>query len=72
MTLVDIIGDVYEFQYGAPTGVGIGSSVATVANFVHSAPAIVLPPNSSYILNEWATTNGTGTSFEVQLGFIEK
>jgi hypothetical protein len=72
VSLVDIVGDVYEWQFGSPTGIGVGSTPATVANFARSAPAIVLQPNSSYVLNEWASTNGTGTTFEVQLGFIEK
>ena len=68
-----IIGDVYEFQYGSPSGVGVGAVPATVANFVRSAPAICLQPQSSYVLNMWCiTTFTTGVTFEVQLGYVEK
>jgi hypothetical protein len=70
---INIIGDVYEWQFGAPAGVGVGSTPATVINCVRSAPAIVLQPQSSYILNCWAiTTFTTGFTAEVQLGFAEK
>ncbi len=72
MTLVDIIGDVYEWQYGAPSGVGVGSTPATVCNFVRSCPPIVLPPNSSYTLTLWSGTISTGITFEVNLGYAEK
>jgi hypothetical protein len=70
---INIIGDVYEFQYGAPSGVGVGSTPATVINCVRSAPAVCLQPQSSYVLNIWCiTTFTTGITMEVQLGFIEK
>ena len=70
---INIIGDVYEFQYGAPSGVGVGSTPATVINCVRSAPAICLQPQSSYVLNIWCiTTFTTGITQEVQLGFAEK
>jgi hypothetical protein len=68
----DVVGDVYEFQYGAPTGAGVGSVPATVGNFVRSTSAIVLQPQSSYVLNIWATTFTAGITMEVQLAFAEK
>ena len=73
VALINIIGDVYEWQYGAPMGVGVGSTPATVCNFVRSAPAICLQPQSSYVLNVFcATTFTTGFTAEVQLGYCEK
>jgi hypothetical protein len=73
VALIDIVGDVYEWQYGTPSMVGVGSTPATVCNFIRSAPAIVLQPQSSYVLNVWATTTfTTGITFEVQIGFAEK
>ena len=68
----DVVGDVYEFHYGAPFGSAVGSQVATVANFCRCVPAVVLQPQSSYILNIWASTFTQGISFEVQLAFAEK
>ncbi|MBI3334383.1 hypothetical protein HYZ97_02765 [Candidatus Pacearchaeota archaeon] len=72
VALADVVGDVYEFQYGSPVGTAQGSSVATVASFTRSAPAVVLPPQSSYVLNIWSATFTAGITAEVQLGFAEK
>ena len=68
----DVVGDVYEFQYGTPVGAGCGSVPATVGNFVRGSSAVVLQPQSSYILNIWATTFTAGITMEVQLAFAEK
>ena len=68
----DVVGDVYEFHYGAPMGSGIGSQIATVAHFARCAPPVVLQPQSSYVLNIWATTFTAGITMEVQLAFAEK
>jgi|SRR5579863_587044 len=68
----DVVGDVYEFHYGAPLGASVGSQVATVANFCRAVPAVVLQPQSSYVLNIWAATFTQGITFEVQLAFAEK
>jgi hypothetical protein len=73
VALIPIVGDIYEFQYGAASGTGVGSTPATVCNFIKSCPAVVLQPQSSYVLNIWATTTfTTGITCEVQLGFAEK
>ena len=69
----DVVGDVYEFQYGSPVGGATsGTQVATVMNTVRSTCPIVLQPQSSYILNLWASTNTQGVTMEVQLAFCEK
>ena len=68
----DVVGDVYEFHYGAPFGSTVGSAVATVANFAKCCPAVVLQPQSCYVLNIWSGTFSQGITFEVQLAFAEK
>ncbi len=71
--LINIIGDIYEWQYGSPYGHGVGATPATVAHFIRSAPAVCLQPQSSYLLNVFcATTFTTGFTAEVEMGFIEK
>jgi hypothetical protein len=72
VALADVVGDVYEFQYGSCFGDAVGSSPATVANFAHAAPAVVLQPQSSYLLNIWSGTFTQGITFEVELAFAEK
>lgn len=68
----DVVGDVYEFHYGAPLGTAIGSQVATVAHFARCSPPVVLQPQSSYVLNIWSGTFTQGITMEVQLAFAEK
>jgi hypothetical protein len=73
VALINIVGDVYEWQYGAPMGVGVGSTPATVMNVCRSMPAVCLPPQSSYVIVCWcATTFTTGFTAEVQLAYCEK
>ena len=73
VALINIIGDIYEWQFGSPYGQGVGSTPATVCHFIRSAPAVCLQPQSSYVLAVWcATTFTTGFTAEVQLGFAEK
>jgi hypothetical protein len=72
VALADVVGDVYEWQFGAPSGVGVGSSPATVANFVRSAPPIVLQPQNCFLMNIWSSTFTQGITWEVQIGYAEK
>lgn len=69
--LIDIVGDIYEWDFGGRAS-STGSNVATVAHFVHQMPPIVLPPNTSYVLNIWSATFTTGITFEVSMGFSER
>src|ERR1700687_4538389 len=66
VALIPIVGDIYEFQYGAAMGEAVGSTPATVCNFIKTCPDVVLQPQSSYVLNIWATTTfTTGITCEV-------
>jgi hypothetical protein len=71
VALADVVGDVYEWDFGGRAS-STGSTPSTVAHFVHQMPPVVLPPNSSYVLNIWSGTFTQGITFEVSLGFIEK
>lgn len=71
VALADVVGDIYEWDFGGRAS-STGSTPATVCHFVHQMPAVVLPPNSSYILNIWSGTFTQGITFEVSMGFIEK
>ena len=72
VALADVVGDVYEWQYGSSTGAGPSSTVATVSNFVRATAPIVILPQTSYILNIWSATFTQGITFEVQIGYMEK
>jgi hypothetical protein len=72
VALADVVGDVYEWQYGAPVGASPSSSVATVSNFVRATAPIVIQPNNCYLMNIWSSTFTQGITWEVQIGYAEK
>jgi len=72
VALADVVGDVYEFQYGMQGPSTFGSTPATVCAFTRAVPPIVLPPNTSYVLNIWSGTFTAGITFEISLGYSER
>jgi hypothetical protein len=72
VALADVVGDVYEWQFGAPFGSAGASTPATVCTFVRSAPAIVIQPQNCYLLNLWSSTFTQGITFEITIGYAEK
>jgi hypothetical protein len=70
VSVADIVGDIYEWTFGGTPGVD--QQIATAMHFVKAAPAVALPPNSSYLMYVWSGTFTQGITFEVQLGFVEK
>ena len=71
VALADVVGDVYEWDFGGRAS-STGGLVATVAHVVHQAPPVVLPPNTSYVLNIWSGTFTQGITFEVSMGISER
>ena len=71
-TGADVVGDVYEFHYGSPVACSVAPVVATVASLARSVAPVCIEPQSSYLLNIWATTFTQGITMEVQLAFCEK
>lgn len=72
IALADVVGDVYEWQYGSSAGGSVASSPATVATFVRATAPIQILPSCSYILNIWSGTFTAGMTAEVQIGYSEK
>jgi hypothetical protein len=72
VALADVVGDVYEWQYGSSLGASPSSTVATVSNFVRATAPIVIQPNNCYLMNIWSSTFTQGITWEVQIGYAEK
>lgn len=72
--VIDVAGDIYEFQYGqaAPTANGHEMGSTGVGHFILNFPAVVINPNSSYYLNLWKASMSGGVTFEVHVGWYEK
>jgi hypothetical protein len=70
---IGIVEDAYEFVYGAADGSGMGGSrVATVVDMARLVAPVVIGPGQSYVLHDWAGGIGTGRTYAVELGFIER
>jgi hypothetical protein len=72
VALADVVGDVYEWQYGGSGPGSSSSQVATVATFVRPTAPITIQPGNSYLMNLWSSTFTQGITFEVQIGYSEK
>jgi hypothetical protein len=72
VALADVVGDVYEWQYGSPAPGSSSSQVATVSTFVRATAPVVIQPQNCYLLNIWSATFTQGITFEVQIGYAEK
>ena len=72
VALADVVGDVYEWQYGSPAGGSSTSQVATVSSFVRATAPIVIQPQNCYLMNIWSSTFTQGITWEVQIGYCEK
>lgn len=72
-TTIDIIGDNYTIVFGAPTtNGGATSKVATLVDSSRVAPPIAVGPGQSFLLHQWAASQSTGPTFQVQMGWIER
>ena len=71
---IEIVGDLYEFNYGSGHGSGTlsGSRVATVADFQRSLPPVVIDPGDTYVLHFWRTSITVGMTTEVNFHYIER
>lgn len=72
VALADVVGDVYEWQYGSSAGGSSSSQVATVSTFIRATAPIVIQPNNCYLMNIWSSTFTQGITWEVQIGYAEK
>lgn len=72
-TTIDIIGDHYTIIFGAPSSNGGASSkVATLIDSSRVAPPLVVGPGQSFLLHQWATSQSTGPTFQVLMGWVER
>lgn len=70
---IDIIEDVYEMVFAASDGSGMGGSrAATVQDMARLAPPVVIGPNQSLLIHQWAGSQSTGPTFQVSFGYIER
>ncbi len=73
--VVSVIGDVYQFNFGSTEQIDPMSLVETgtaICNVTYGFAPVVIGPNQSFLVHQWATGQTTAPAFEIELGFIEK
>ncbi len=74
--VVSVIGDVYQFNFGATEQVDPNSLLETgtaICNVTHGFAPIVIGPNQNFQVQSWAASQGaTQHAYEIEFGFIEK
>jgi hypothetical protein len=73
--VISVIGDVYQFNFGATEQLDPMSLVETgtaICNVTYNFAPVVIGPNQSFFVQQWATGQTTAPAFEIEFGFIEK
>lgn len=73
--VINVIGDVYQFNFGSTEQVDPMSLVETgtaICNVCYSFAPVVIGPNQSWRVMQWAASQTTAPAFEVEFGFVEK
>jgi hypothetical protein len=68
---IPVIGDEYTIKFGgvdAPMGV----QISTITKSQINAPKLIIPPGSTALVNVWLLSQSAASSFEPNLGWIEK
>jgi hypothetical protein len=69
---IEVAEDTYEINFGGlGAGMVTGSRVATVAEFSRTVPPVVIGPGDSFLLHQWAASQGTGTTMQAVMTYIE-
>ena len=70
---IDIIEDSYTLIFGGHGGGSASNSrVATVADNTRVVPPVVVGPQESFLITQWAVSQSTGPTWEVVMGFVER
>lgn len=70
---IDVLHDQYDFLWGAPQAVSFNLLPTTTASHLAAVFApVVIQPNSSFLIHQWAAGQSTGPTLEIEFGFIEK
>lgn len=72
--IIDIVGDVYEFLYGANTGYLAGNPGSGAAPICYGIPApqLVIPPQWCLKIVAWRASAANATTYEFHADWIEK
>jgi hypothetical protein len=73
--VVSVVGDVYQFNFGSTEQIDPMSLVengTAVCNVTYGFAPVVIGPNQSFLVLQWAAAQTTAPAFEIELGYVEK
>ncbi len=73
--VINVIGDVYQFNFGATEQIDPMSLVETgtaICNVTYSFAPMVIGPNQNFMVLQWAAAQTTAPAFEIEFGYLEK
>jgi hypothetical protein len=74
-TALGVVGDVYQFSWGHEQGndpASLITSGTAIANVSFSFAPVVIGPNQSFLINQWAASQVGAASYEVEFGYTER
>lgn len=69
---IDIVHDIYQWNWGSPGPTISAPYVATVTEFVKNMMPICIPPGFLFGMTHWDASQSAGPTMEYELGYIEK
>jgi len=73
--VINVVGDVYQFNFGSTEQMDPMSLVETgtaICNVTYNFAPVIIGPNQSWRVMQWATGQTTAPAFEVEFGYVEK
>lgn len=71
-TVIGVVGDIYQWSWGAHEMMDPASLITTgtaVSNAVFGLPPVALAPNDMLLIHQWAASQSTGPTFEVEFAY---
>lgn len=73
-TVIGVVGDVYQLTWACPIMGDPASLITTgtaLANVSMGYAPTAIGPGGSFLVHQWAASQSTGPTFEVEFGFLE-
>lgn len=73
--VINVIGDVYQFNFGSTEQLDPMSLVETgtaICNVTYGFSPMVIGPNQNFMVLQWGTGQTTAPAFEIEFGYVEK
>jgi hypothetical protein len=73
-TVLGVVGDVYQMNFASHEMMDPASLITTgtaVSNVAFGHAPVVVAPGHSFLVHQWAASQSTGPTFEVEFAYLE-